>query len=252
MKFDKITQLRFLILDWCLSDKEHKYTYEELTARMAEALFGDSSFSILPNLVDDDINAIQNYIAFDTQIISYPMEDGGKCYYGYEDPCYRMFYNKLSFEELKKICSTLRPLYISEKTYEEYKDSSELTFLHEIILNLEERLGITGKIPSTEETYSLKGLEHLPYLVDAIINKQPLKIYYRTFNQCEFEVTCHPYYIKLHNNRWFLLAWTKQYNQLGYYTLDRIVTFEKEEVPYICINKKYDLGEYFDAITLLG
>lgn len=76
MKFDKITQLRFLILDWCLSDKEHKYTYEELTARMAEALFGDSSFSILPNLVDDDINAIQNYIALDTQIISYPMEDG--------------------------------------------------------------------------------------------------------------------------------------------------------------------------------
>lgn len=92
MKFDKITQSRFLILDWCLSDKEHKYTYEELTARMAEALFGDSPFSILPNLVDDDINAIQNYIAFDTQIISYPMEDGGKCYYGYEDPCYRMFY----------------------------------------------------------------------------------------------------------------------------------------------------------------
>ncbi len=71
MKFDKITQSRFLILDWCLSDKEHKYTYEELTARMAEALFGDSPFSILPNLVDDDINAIQNYIAFDTQIISY-------------------------------------------------------------------------------------------------------------------------------------------------------------------------------------
>lgn len=73
MKFDKITQLRFLILDWCLSDKEHKYTYEELTARMAEALFGDSSFSILPNLVDDDINAIQNYIALDTQnyILSY-------------------------------------------------------------------------------------------------------------------------------------------------------------------------------------
>ena len=102
MKFDKITQLRFLILDWCLSDKEHKYTYEELTERMAKALFGDSSFSILPSLVDDDINAIQNYIAFDTQIISYPMEDGGKCYYGYEDPCYRMFYNKLSFEELKK------------------------------------------------------------------------------------------------------------------------------------------------------
>lgn len=31
MKLDKITQLRFLILDWCLSDKEHKYTYEELT-----------------------------------------------------------------------------------------------------------------------------------------------------------------------------------------------------------------------------
>lgn len=68
MKFDKITQLRFLIIDWCLTDKEHKYTYEELTARMAEALFGDSSFSILPSLVDDDINAIQNYIAFDTQL----------------------------------------------------------------------------------------------------------------------------------------------------------------------------------------
>ena len=52
MKFDKITQLRFLILDWCLSDKEHKYTYEELTEKMGEALFGDSSFSILPNLFD--------------------------------------------------------------------------------------------------------------------------------------------------------------------------------------------------------
>ena len=30
MKFDKITQLRFLILDWCLSDKEHKYTYPKI------------------------------------------------------------------------------------------------------------------------------------------------------------------------------------------------------------------------------
>ena len=246
MKFEKITQLRYVILDWCFTDKEHKYTYEELTEKMGEALFGDSSFSILPNQVADDIHDIQNYRYFDTQIISYPMEDGEKCYYGYEDPCYRMFDNKLSFEELKKICSTLRPLYISSKKYEVYKDSSELTFLHEIIRNLEENL------ISFEQNDKLQGLEHLPNLVDAIINQQPLKIHYRTFNQREFEVTCHPYYIKLHNNRWFLLAWTKQYNQLGYYTLDRIVTFEKEEVPYICINKKYDLGKYFDAITMLG
>lgn len=251
MNFEKITQLRYVILDWCFTDKEHKYTYEELTEKMAEALFGDSSFSIIPNQVADDIHDIQNYRYFDTQIISYPMEEGKECCYRYEDPSYHMFYKTLSFEGLKKICSTLRPLYISLKKYEEYKDSSELTFIHEIIRNLEERLGTTGKNPCKEEMYSLQGLEHLPNLVDAIINQQPLKIHYRTFNQREFEVTCHPYYIKLHNNRWFLLAWTKQYNQLGYYTLERIVTFNKEAVPYICINKKYYLGEYFDALTVL-
>lgn len=44
MKFDKITQLRFLILDWCLSDKEHKYTYEETYSKNGRSPFRRFTF----------------------------------------------------------------------------------------------------------------------------------------------------------------------------------------------------------------
>ena len=115
---------------------------------------------------------------------------------------------------------------------------------------MEYRFGVKANaenLISFEQNDKLQGLEHLSDIIDATVNHQPLKLHYRTFKGHEFETICHPYYVKQYNNRWFLLGKSAEYDTIGNYALDRIVSFKKVDVPF-CNNTQINFDTYFDDV----
>lgn len=257
MIIDKFANMRYLVLDRCFSDFKHKFTYKELTEKVSEALFSNSPYKLHHLSVRGDIKYLREKPAYNAPIEAYSMEDGKSHYFRYSNPNFRLFNNTLPFDEIKILCSTLRKLYLETQTYNKVKYPTAHAFLNEIIINLEDRLEIRKTIEQTPPTdtqaiqakkFTLQGLDHLATITEAVITRQPLKLHYSTFNEHEFDVTCHPYYVKLHNNRWFLLALTEQYGKLGCYALDKISTLEPTDVPFI-MKGNMNIETYFKNVA---
>ena len=149
----------------------------------------------------------------------------------------------MSIEEVNNLRSTIQMLG-------RYRGTPANAWLEEVISNLEYRFGVKANaenLISFEQNDKLQGLEHLSDIIDATVNHQPLKLHYRTFKGHEFETICHPYYVKQYNNRWFLLGKSAEYDTIGNYALDRIVSFKKVDVPF-CNNTQINFDTYFDDV----
>ena len=79
-----------------------------------------------------------------------------------------------------------------------------------------------------EDNRRLKGREYRPFLYRAIIEKQVLRIHYKTFNGDELEYVFHPYLLKQYNERWFAFGYSKEYGPYTSIPLDRL---EERPVP---------------------
>jgi len=77
------------------------------------------------------------------------------------------------------------------------------------------------------------------------VNKQSIELTYQPFGKQEQVLTLHPYYIKQHNSRWFLLAANEQ-GQIMNVALDRILDIQPSEAKYQPTD--IDFSEYFDDV----
>lgn len=59
--------------------------------------------------------------------------------------------------------------------------------------------------------------------------------------------TIHPYYLKQYNNRWFLMGWNEQYEDLSIVPLDRIILVEQSDKKFRP-NRSIDFDHYFNNI----
>lgn len=243
MPTNKNAQLRYQILDRCFSDFKHKYTFEDLKEKVNDALYDLTGIEVSTRQIRADIKYMRDRVTFDAPIKAYPMAVGKEHYYRYEDPNFTIYNNDMSIEEVNNLRSTIQMLG-------RYRGTPANAWLEEVISNLEYRFGVKANaenLISFEQNDKLQGLEHLSDIIDATVNHQPLKLHYRTFKGHEFETICHPYYVKQYNNRWFLLGKSAEYDTIGNYALDRIVSFKKVDVPF-CNNTQIDFDTYFDDV----
>ena len=66
------------------------------------------------------------------------------------------------------------------------------------------------------------------------------------FGKDAFVARVYPYHLKQFNDRWYLIAQAFGYDTYGHYALDRIVSFEMIDVPYV--ESEVDFSEYFDDV----
>lgn len=210
---EKQKQLRYLVLDRCFADTRHKYTAIDLSKKVGEAILGKPESLVDSRLVLGDIKYMTEATAFQAPIEEFPTKDG-KCWYRYSKKNYSIYHNYLPFEAINTLCSSLSSLYLTLQRFENENCTRSCEFLNKIIQHLENRLGI-----NTEEKFNLQGLEHLPKIAESIISFQPIKIHYHTFNGREFDIFCDPYHVGLHDDKWYMMARTEQYSQLGFYAL---------------------------------
>lgn len=228
--------IRYRILDRCLSNHVNRYYWEDLADAIYD-YFGKrpSRRTVLSDLdaLECDFNAVIEHI-----------KDGRRVYYRYAKPDFSIFQNELSEEEIKKLGEALSIL-------RRFKGLPQFEWMETLLTGLEDKFYVHTNgdyVIGFEQNIDYVASNYLSDLFMAIVHKQVLHVHYRTFKGDDKEWTLHPYYIKEYNNRWFLFGLNNEVKgQITNVPLDRIVSFDRVDVPYI-ENRNIDFDEYFDDV----
>lgn len=243
MPNSKSADLRIKVIDRCLSDKRRKYSTAEMFALCNEELLKHDFHPITSlNSVRNDIEQIERMYHPYADVESF--REGRNIYYHYADPDFSIYSPPLNSDEVVQLTQMLGLL-------NRFRGMPQFDWLDQVT----DRLGASLKIDVAsaeeivgyDENLDLKGIEYFTPLFNAIIDKQPLKLTYKSFKyDDELIITVHPYYLKQYNKRWFLIAWNADSNFLANYAFDRIVRIDKAPVPY----RPTDINffEYFDEM----
>ena len=174
------------------------------------------------------------------------VKDGRRVYYRYDDPEYTINNQPITDEEMAKLRETM--LMLSR-----FKGLPQFEWMESLLTNLEDKFhlqGVSESVISMDGNAFAKGIEHLSPLFNAILNKTPLNVQYKTFEGNQYNWEIHPYHIKQYNNRWFLIGLNNdEYQNITNLALDRIVHFEQSTTPFIENTIIEDFDDYFFDIV---
>ena len=245
MSANKNAQLRYQILDRCFSNFRHKYSIDDLVEEVNEKLYDIYGTEVSLRQIREDIKFMRERVGYDAPIEAYPF-DGRKCYYRYSDRNYTIFNNELSVEEVNSLRQTVNIL-------RRFRGLPSFGWIEEVVSNLEYRFGgktVQENVISFDQNERLRGLEHLPSLIDAAANHQTLRLQYCSYRGIEHDIVAFPYHLKQYNNRWFLFALEKgkKLPHISTYALDRIVKVFNDTTEYIP-NTEVDFSQCFEDIV---
>lgn len=242
MPITKNALLRFNIIDKCLRNKGRKYSFEDIRQAVGDALaienpnYGELSIRQLR----EDLRFLKSDAGYSAPIVT--ISEGRQRFYRYEydfsinnSPI-----NDTELGQLKEAIALLR----------KFEGRQELEWLNELGPQLDDKIGSLDHKPiigyDTNLDYS--GAVHIPKLFNAILNKRVLELTYTTFKGDVYTVTCHPYYLKQYNGRWFLFGRNEEldHNQWNF-PLDRITTFRETDKVYAKDNTNWE--DYFYDIV---
>ena len=245
MAGNKHALTRYRVLDACFSNWMRKYYAEDLIAKCNEALaerYPSGEMGISRRTFFDDLNDLDELVGgYGVEIKR--LNDGRKKYYRYDKENFSLFAKGFTEEELQALKENVQ-------TLQRFKGLPSFSWMSSLVSKLEDKLNVKASVDNIlayEENAGYTGIDWLKDCFDAIVNKQPVRIDYRNFEEKEFKWTIHPYYIKEYNNRWFLIGYNPEYNRLSHIPLDRIDDIEPLHIEYIP-NTSTDFDKYFDNV----
>lgn len=116
--------------------------------------------------------------------------------------------------------------------------------IHSHIARLHEQYSERGYI-HFKQAPEIKGTQYIEPIIHAIENRKVLRITYLPFYEDKpYFNEVHPYLLKEHGFRWYLVAWNHFKNHVRTYALDRIRNME--EVDHIEFRApEFNAAEYF-------
>ena len=239
MPVTKQKLIRHYAMDRCLRNQTRRYYIEDLLAECNKALDAKDCQPISLRTIKNDINEFETLY---NTIIEHIPDSHGRIYYRYEDPKFSLQQSLLSDDEVAKLKDTLLMLG-------RFKGLPQFEWMTELVTKIEAKLHLDAHAESVigfESNEYLQGLEYLEPLFDYISNQQTIDIVYQPYDKPAFVCTIHPYYIKQHNSRWFLLAMNNQTQKMMLLALDRIQEIVLSNVAYV--PAEIDFAEYFDDV----
>ena len=249
MPTNKNAQLRYQVLDRCLSNWSRRYYIEDLVEACNEALYqynGETKDGggVKKRQVQEDLKFIESEEGYGMLIDA--IQNGHRKYYRYHKKGASIKEQPINQEELDLIHNAL----ILLKRFE-----GVLQF--EWLDDLEKRLYTTSKLGETLD--SVVSFQHNPYLkgmdayykpiFDSIVNKRVIEIVYHPFGKYARTIIVIPYYLKQYNNRWFLIGKHKDSKYLSNFAIDRIESYKETSKPYEPRSEDVDFKEYFSDIV---
>ena len=240
MSVNKNALLRYQVLDRCFRNTGRMYFWDDLLNECNDALmdFDPDCGGIGRRQLFDDVRFMESEQGWSIALerIRYDR----KVYYRYEDPSFSINNQPLNESEAEQIKAALQ-------IFSRFSGTPQFAWVNEMIPMLETKFGLIerkNEVISFESNIDLKGLEYLTPLFNAIINERVLKIMYQDFrSQNPYELILYPYYLKQYNNRWFILGFNENHNQIYTLALDRIVSLEETNEDYKPTDTDWD--DYF-------
>lgn len=245
MATNKNANLRYHVLDKCLSNHVKKYFIQDLINACTEKLqeIDPDSKGISRRQVLDDLKYMESEEGYKALIDH--LKDGKKTFYRYHDKNFSIDKQPLNQAELEQIRSAMNIL-------SRFEGMPQFAWVNELTPKLEQTFMIekdVAPIIGFDNNAYLEGIEYLGKLYHYILYKQPLCITYQPFKSDKpTKFILHPYYLKQYNNRWFLFGLNDQYKTISNLALDRIKVIEEDKISYIPNSLYEDFNEYFEDI----
>ena len=232
--------IRYKILDKCFSDKYHTYFIEDLMEKVNGQLEDAGLKPVSKKQVYDDIKFMKSVDGWEAPIKS--IQDGKRKYlrYAYDFSIMETPITEMEVEQLETLITSLSRL----------QGIPMYDWIEELLANLRYRFGLRGIETNSigfEQNRDMKGLRYLSAFINCIIKRQPITIDYHPFGKDMTQWTVHPYYLKQYNNRWFLLGYNSEFEDLSIIALDRVEGFELSNVTFKR-NLDFDFDTYFKDI----
>lgn len=224
MPTNKDALIRYRVINKCLIDRKH-VTRKELKEACEKAL---DIYPIGIRTIDGDINAMRHdsSLGYNAPI----MLDRTRGAYYYEDPNYSIDNIPLNEEELESLIFAARLLeqFRNIEIFRTFTGTVQ-KFVEAInIYRLADEDTVRNFI-EFESVGETQGTEYLEPLIDALKNKQVLRIEYKSFTSNKSTINIiHPYHLKEYRNRWFLVGLNEKYKEIRTYGLERIISIEAD------------------------
>lgn len=177
-------------------------TLEELIYACNDALYDTNGYGeVSRRTVQHDIQEMRY-----SQALGYyaPIKVVDKKYYMYEDPEYSITQIPLSSEDMAHLSEAVDLL-------KQMSAFNGFAGVEDVVNRLEDYVAsMRFKVEPVillESNERLRGLEHITGLHNAIVEKNPVEITYKSFKSAEPQVFCFsPYILKEFRNRWFVFG----------------------------------------------
>lgn len=238
MSSNKNALIRYKTIDNCLRNRTKLWTLEDLIDACSDALYEyEGKYDLVSKrTVQLDIQNMRS------EKLGYnaPIEVFQKKFYKYSEPDFSIKNIPVNENDIKVMNDAVQIL-------KQFKDFSIFKEMNGVIQKLEDSVYASKQkaIIHLDKNERLKGLEFIDTLYDAILNKNVLKIEYKSFKARETNYyIIHPQLLKEYNNRWFLITW----DEMAYLTLalDRVISIEKINAEYI--DKNIDGDHFFKEV----
>lgn len=245
MATNKHATIRYHALDRCFGNFGRKFFIEHLIEECNEAIYDFDGIKdgVKRRQIYDDITFMES-----DQGWAIPLErhkDGRRVYYRYAHKSFSITNKGINPSEAEQLRDTLSIL-------SRFKGMPQLEWIEETQIRLEDTFKLKGDKTSSvsyEQNPYLVGLNHFTELFNAIQNQQALEIAYQGFRQDTISNNViHPWYLKQYNNRWFLFGYNNTYQSLSNLAIDRIVSIDQSNEPYI-ENREINFEEYFEDVV---
>ncbi|WP_200975406.1 YafY family protein [Echinicola sp. 20G] len=222
MAWNKNALLRYRTIDICLQNQSRKWTLEDLIKACSEALyeFEGKEMNVGKRTIQLDIQFMRS----DKLGYNAPIIVQEKKYYTYSDPDFSITNIPLTKLDMDVLTESMEML-------KQFKKFSLFDELNGVIQKLEDKIynesANRKPIIHIDKNESLKGLQHIDFLYQAILKKIVLKITYQSFSaKSPNTFNFNGYILKEFNNRWFLVGRGEGLTKIRTLALDRILNID--------------------------
>jgi len=244
MPKNKEALIRYRVINKCLLDRKY-ITKRELKEACERAL---DIYPIGERTIDADINSMR-YDERLGYLAPIKMDKIRRAYY-YDDPDYSIDKIPLNEDELESVvfASKLLEQFKGVEIFEKFTGSVQKLVSAVNIYRLNED-SVSRDFIEFERVDEAKGTEYLKPLIDALKNREVVKIEYRAFSASKNTVNfIHPYLLKEYRTRWYLIGYNAKYSEVRTYSLDRFVNMEADpSMEYI--DTGFDAKKYYENVV---
>ena len=244
MPKNKEALIRYRVINKCLLDRKY-VTRQELKEACERVL---DIYPIGGRTIDADINSMR-YDERLGYLAPIKMDKYRRAYY-YDDPDYSIDKIPLNEDELESVvfASKLMEQFKGVEIFEKFTGSVQKLVSAVNIYRLHDD-DVRRDFIEFERVDEAKGTEYLKPLIDALKNREVLKIEYRSFSARKNMVyIIHPYLLKEYRTRWYLIGYNAKYSEVRTYGLDRFVSMEVDpSVKYF--DTGFDARKYYENVV---